>query len=200
MTSILDEDLVRAASDGDLERVRQLLEGGSAPDARDEAGQCALSMAAARDHEAVVQLLLDFGADPSGAGADPTPARAACVMMSARALRLLLAAGARPDESHKDGQSLLHGVFIADGTRRDSGYLELAKLLIDAGAWIDAEDRDGATALTRAVVLNRPESVRWLLLHGANPRLGASQNLSLLEIAKSRKQTEIVRLLTQALG
>ncbi|MCA8968534.1 MAG: ankyrin repeat domain-containing protein [Planctomycetes bacterium] len=198
MTVLIDEELVAASAGGECDTVRDLLQRGSPPDARNDKGQSALAMAASRNHADVVQVLLDHGADPEGAGADPSPARAACTMMAADALRILLAAGADPESRHADGQSLLNGVFLAEGTRRDRGYLELAKMLLDAGASIDSADGDGATPLTRAVVLGRPESVRWLLDRGADPNKGGSQGLSLLEIAKSRKQAEIVRLLTAA--
>ena len=195
MSVIISEELVEAATEGEAGRVRELLEQGVAPDARDEQGRSALSMACARGHTEIVQALLDHGADPDGAGVDPSPARAACTVGGLEALRLLLAAGADPNAEAADGQSLLIGVFLAEGTTRMPVYLELAGLLLEAGAEIDAADRDGVTALTRAVILDRSAAVRWLLAHAADANLGGSQGLGLLEIARVRGQEEIAQLL-----
>lgn len=202
MNVIYDNELVEAATEGDDALVRERLDGGAAPDARNEKGQSALAMAAARGHTDVVQLLLDFGADPNGAGSDPSPARAACTTASGECLRLLLAAGADPNACFTDGQSLLVGTILAEGTVRDSerrvDYLALAGLLVDAGARIDEADSEGATALTRAVVLDRPEAVRWLLARGADPKLGGHMGLSLIDIAEAKKLREIAQLLLAA--
>lgn len=202
MNIIYDNELVQAATDGDLAAVDARLQAGIAPDSRNEKGQSALAMAAARGHSDVVRKLLDFGADPEGAGADPSPARAACTMASADCLRLLLDAGADPNARFGDGQSLLTGTILADGTVRDNerrtDYLGLAGMLLDAGAKIDDADADGATALTRAVVLDRPETVRWLLARGADPKLGGHRGLSLIQIAEAKKLREVSQLLLAA--
>lgn len=198
MTAPTDNPLADAAKNGDVELVRAYLAGGVAPDARNDDGQSALALAAARNHQEVVQVFLDHGADPDGAGSDPSPARAACTMGAIDSLRLLLAAGADPNAEHPDGQSLLTGLILAEGTTRNADYLALAGLLVAAGANIDAADADGATALTRAVILGRPETVRWLLAKGADSKRGGAQGLSLLEIAKARKQDAIAQLLLAA--
>ena len=62
----LDDDLrhmvYSAAADGDIQRVRLLLDRGAAIDLVDDYGYTALSIASQEGHEAVVRLLLDRGA------------------------------------------------------------------------------------------------------------------------------------------
>ena len=198
MTVPKDKPLAEAATNGDADLVRALLAGGVAPDAQNDEGQSAMALAASRNHHEIVKLFLEYGADPNGAGSDPSPARAACTLGAVDALQVLIAAGADPNAKHRDGQSLLTGTILAEGTTRNSDYLVLAGCLVDAGANLDVADSDGATALTRAVVLGRPETVRWLLARGADAKIGGAQGLSLLQIAKARKQDDIVRLLLAA--
>jgi uncharacterized protein len=80
-----------------------------------------------------------------------------------------------------------------------------AKLLLDRGANINAEDSEGYTALINASFNNNPEMVRLLLSKGAN--VNAPSNLMVngkrvgftpLIIAKSKGRQEIVKLLTEA--
>ena len=195
MTKTIDNELAAAATAGDADRVREILANGVSPDAQNDGGQSAIALAASRNHVDVVQICLDYGADPNGAGSDPTPARAACTLAATDALRVLISAGADPNASHDDGQSLLAGTILAEGTTRKPDYLQVAGMLLEAGADINAADHEGATPLTRAVVLGRSETVRWLLVKGADPNLGGSQGLSLVQIAKARKQHDVERLL-----
>jgi len=58
-------DLHVAAFNGDVERVRKLLEKGENPNVRDEYGSTPLHKAASRGHVDVVRLLLEHGADPT---------------------------------------------------------------------------------------------------------------------------------------
>ena len=55
--------LMMAAYEGQIVRVRMLLEKGADPNARDSDGDTALMFAAFRGHPAIVHLLLTYGAD-----------------------------------------------------------------------------------------------------------------------------------------
>ena len=68
--------LMRAASDGDEPRVRELLALGAAVDAVNDAGASALSVAAFEDNVGVARLLLEAGARAHRRGADRTYAPA----------------------------------------------------------------------------------------------------------------------------
>ncbi len=60
------DPLHEAAAQGDVARVRSLLQQSAAPiDARDASGRTALMLAVLHGHEAVVRALLEQGADPN---------------------------------------------------------------------------------------------------------------------------------------
>ena len=58
-----NEALIRAATDGKLEYVRELLEKGAEVNAREKNGLTALKAASGRGHLEIVKLLLEKGAD-----------------------------------------------------------------------------------------------------------------------------------------
>lgn len=63
----------------------------------------------------------------------------------------------------------------------ESDALEFTKLLVEHGADVNAADRDGETALFRAVVDSRIEIVRFLLDHGADPNIKDKRGVSPVE-------------------
>ena len=60
-----EKDLIRAAEDGRLDLVRNLLQAGASPDAKSDGDVTVLMWAAARGHVEVVTVLLESGADLS---------------------------------------------------------------------------------------------------------------------------------------
>src|SRR5204862_6821791 len=108
------------------------------------------TVAAARD-------LLSRGADPNAPGAEGwTNLSFACARGDAPLVRLLLDAGANPD----DEDSLYHAVEPAEPV--------CLKLLLARGAAVN-----GTNALHHALDYERLEQVRLLLEHGADPNENA---------------------------
>jgi len=66
------------------------------------------------------------------------------------------------------------------------GDMELVKTLVVRGARINRQDRGGMSALTNAVWSDRVGVVRFLLAHGANPRLRNGRGETILQIAQAR--------------
>ena len=59
----MEPDWEQAATHGDVESARRLLQSGADIDSRDRYGQTALMQAAHHGHEALVELLIENGAD-----------------------------------------------------------------------------------------------------------------------------------------
>lgn len=131
---------------------------------------------------AVVQFLLDHGADPSGSGCPGhTPLALAareggCGSPPSRDLMaLLLSHGAEPTGKAKDaeGDTVLHGVVSQTSWLSIAASKDLITLLLDHGHPISAKNRIGRTALHDAVHFggenDRLEIVGLLLSRGANP-------------------------------
>jgi hypothetical protein len=87
--------------------------------------------------------------------------------------RLLLAAGANPNAAfnHRRGRPLHYAAdgCLSGATWNEKAQVETIRLLLDAGAEIEAADKNGATALHRAVRTRCAAAVRCLLDMGADP-------------------------------
>lgn len=90
-------------------------------------------------------------------------------------IRLLLAAGADPNASENHRRSgPLH--YAADGYLTGPDWnaerqVETIQCLIDAGAAINAQDKNGAAPLHRAVRTRCAAAVKYLLERGSDPKL-----------------------------
>ncbi len=141
-SSVDDEAVVSAAERGDSEMMAQLLRWGGTPNAASRKGWTALTVASHSGQKEVVEMLLDFGADPDLA-ADP--------FRTARRLAPLEAALA---SSHHDIARLL----IDRGSRvRDRAFE--AALLVPEELWMLLErtrsQQSAAPIDIRAETLNR---------------------------------------------
>ena len=83
-------------------------------------------------------------------------------------VRELLAAGVAAD-SESQGTFAIHRGAV-------SGSVAVLRVLVDAGAHLEALDQHGWTALTRAAFYGNAEAVVFLLSVGANPNAHAEPN------------------------
>ena len=81
-----------------------------------------------------------------------------------RLFEVLLHAGADPDIQDKDGYTVLHNAVLGEDE-------EVALLLVQAGADVDAVNNEGATPLCFASGMGLPKVVSALLERGANPNV-----------------------------
>lgn len=157
------EDFFRAVGVDNAREVGSLLSRGFDPNARDEKGQPALTLALRDGSAKVVELLLGH---PQLSVDAPNAANETALMMAALrgnlpAMKGLLARGAAVN---RPGWNPLH--YAASGPS-----VEAVTLLLEQGAAIDARSPQGHTALMMAARYGSEASVQRLLQARADVRL-----------------------------
>jgi len=152
-------DLLRK---GDVAAVRVLIE--RSPrlvEARDAQGLTLLHHAAAGSDASLIDLLVDKGAKIDLAGGQArTPLHIAASNDRSAAAAALVKRGASLEIRDGYGRTAL--ILCA----RERGQAATARVLLDAGADIDAADKDGSTALELAAWRGKEELVDLLLARG----------------------------------
>ena len=187
--------LLNAVYDKDADAVRELLNGGADPNAKDHTG-CSLLFKAAASTPEILDLFLEHGADVDlaveGRGGGNT----------------LLHAAVRFGENCK---TLIDLGFDVN-TRDDYGNTPLSfaaaygspdaiDVLLDAGSDIESADEFGDTPLHKAVIENRYENAVLLIKRGADVNSRDTEGMTPLHAAcKSKYQgiTKIAKLLVSA--
>ena len=176
--------MVAAMSEGTGPIVRLLALKGADLKAKDAFQNTLLVAAAVGNNLDVMRMAIDAGVDPSAAGATgATALYMATYHANIPAVQLLLSKGARVDavadyptlivvDEPKSGPIALRKatpLMIAAAT----GTPELVKILLDAGANVNAKDSRSMTPLMFAVAKNRqdPATIRLLIERGADQSL-----------------------------
>jgi ankyrin repeat protein len=180
--------LMVAAFGGYADAVRLLVASKADPNAADNQGRTALMAAATSGNAPTVDALLKSGADVHVADAGHgTPMTYAAAEGYAPVMQLLLKQGLKPNAGdfalaaagcHGDAVqiALASGVSVngADGqivpllSAAGTGCVDVARLLIERGANVNAKDHDGWTPLMKAAQAGHTEMVELLLEHGAD--------------------------------
>lgn len=169
-------------------------------------GERPLVHAAQGLHAEAVALLLDAGADPDLANLVPDlegntalhavsrhgATVATVVAAGERIVKLLLGKKADPRARNRNGATALQ--FAA------SQRPELARLLLDAGAAVDAADNNGSTPLHRAVQGRQSALVRVLLDRGADVNAEELGGVTPLLIARDNQDRELEQILASRGG
>ncbi|HEX3838631.1 MAG TPA: ankyrin repeat domain-containing protein [Steroidobacteraceae bacterium] len=158
-----DDSLAKLVQAKDHDGAVALLAKSNDGKSREVDGTTALMWACYNGDADLVERLLKAGADVSvvndyGASALQT----AAVVADPRIIKALLKAHVNPDSPNPEGQTAL--MVVAR-----SGNVESAKLLLDAGAMVDAREQWGnQTALMWAAAEGHPAMIKLLLDHHAD--------------------------------
>jgi uncharacterized protein len=184
------EDSLRAALDGDLTTVRNLVERGTSPDTSDADGNSLLMLAARSGHVQIVSYLVSRKAAVNGRNKyGDTALMAASLKGHVEVAKALIANGA---EVNSNGWSALHYAAF-------EGRPALIRLLLDSGADKNAVAPNEYTPLMLAV-RNGHEEAAKALLHG-DPDVNyktRSGGESALKLAMQKGNEPVVALLKRA--
>ncbi|HUE22680.1 MAG TPA: ankyrin repeat domain-containing protein [Bryobacteraceae bacterium] len=195
--SAATEMLTKACRLGDTKTAESLLAAGVNPDLPDRYGATPLYYAASFNHTEIVQLLLEYHADPNAPvsinerkdGLSSTALQYAARSGNLRITSILIAAGARVNTKGAEGRTALHFA---------GGQVGIIHLLIEKGADVNARDAEGIAPLDDEVWGGSLDAVAILLAHGAQlnevePKTGATP----INEAAYRGNTPIVQYLLQ---
>jgi hypothetical protein len=187
----VDPELHIAANEGDVERVKKLLEKGADPNARNVVSWTPLHVVASKNHIEIAKLLLEHGADPNVQEEHGrTPLHVAVSKNYVDMVRLLLEHGADPNTQDENGHTPLHWAAFY-------GQVDVVRLLLEHGADPNAEDKDGDTPLHWAASWGRVDVVRLLLEHGADPTVKNKYGNTPLDLARVEGYHGIVSLIEE---
>ena len=178
-------DIWTACREGDLERVRQLIQGGQNVNIGDSYGDTPLILAAYNGHDQIVRELIRAGADVNGKGNDKqTALHWASSCGYSNVIKTLAEAGANLNVQDVDGMTpLMEAAYW--------GYANVVVELIRAGAdvsvvssceWLSVA---GSTALHFAAKKNNIECGVLLVEAGADMRTRNKNSESTLDLASS---------------
>ena len=138
--------LRQASANGALDIVKVLISHGAKVDAVDKYGSTALHWAVAFGNRAVAEVLLSNGANPN-------------------------ATAPNTFEEDDTGVTPIFDAITGDDVGSEVWSVLLIDLLLRNGADVNARDKDGETPLFKAVRQQRPDTVWFLLEHGADPNV-----------------------------
>lgn len=192
----LDDRLIGAVQSGDAKMIRELLESGADPNARDEYDLSALTWSAMKSQLKAAEILLEAGAKvnprPSQIAPAGFPLARAAGVGDLRIVKLLLDEGAEVNKRDKEGTTPLFKAVHYTNNR------ELILTLLKAGADLHASDNEGRTALMQAAGAGRAENVRLLLSEGADVNAQSVRGQTALMYAANWGHLETARLLVTA--
>lgn len=187
--------LHKAAHNGDVSTIRELVAKGANLEARDPEGRTPIHVAAFASQNKALRALAKAGADLNALDNQTYDiATIAAVDNDLQFMELALSLGAKAGNvtSPYEGTALIAAAHL--------GHYEVVKGLISAGAPLDHVNNLGWTALIEAVILgdggpNHVKTVLALVAGGANKTIADRNGATPLAHARARGYTEIIALL-----
>jgi uncharacterized protein len=209
------DQMYQAVQDGNIRLVQMALKKGADPNIRHSGLGSILLQATVNKQLSIIRLLLANGADPKEKGNEAL-AEAAVNTKSMEILRCLVEAGARleavPDSgignnpmvnaTFNDDYEMLQ-YLLSHGANANEKWLLCSVtpiiiaarhenilvmgLLLKNGAYINAQDCNGVTALMFACLAGKIETIRYLLEQGADSSLKDNKSYQAIDYAKEGK-------------
>ncbi|KAK1985277.1 ankyrin repeat-containing domain protein [Colletotrichum cereale] len=155
---------------GNVDVARELLELGCDVDQRDGIGNTVLITACKWGHVPMVQYLLDAGCIVDAKNKFELTALHCATLLRGESLTetigSLLSAGASTTTTNLDGHSVLHGLVWSDSDKDTIGVA--LRMLLKAGANLEARDCVGKTPLVTAIEWSRPVALQCFVEAGAS--------------------------------
>lgn len=208
--------LHEAAFSGNADIVKLYLDHGAKVDILNKNGESALHLASTAE---VVRLLIAAGADPKRVSEWGTPLHSATRWKRPKVIKALLEQGAKINIFGKSGEAPLHYASTAEvarlliaagddptrpangtaGTPLHSvargGYIEVAKVLLEHGAQVNAGRKNDSTPPVLSAIINRRKGMVVLLVENGAPLTFENGKDNLLHSAAFSNQLEIVKYL-----
>ncbi|KIW78791.1 hypothetical protein Z517_08630 [Fonsecaea pedrosoi CBS 271.37] len=185
-----------AATRGDEDAVRCLLEAGADVNCRDDFGNTPLTFAASTGSVRLLELLILHGADVHARTSIGSQAihHASRHQRAIEPVRTLLRAGASLNSTNSFGQAPLSGAAIAN-------CLAIGAFLLDAGADMHTRSLHGDTPLFETVFHNNHLFLTMLLDRGADPLHGVNNaGSTILHAAALEADARTVHILRTTAG
>ena len=204
-TPELNDDLLNAAINGNLELVKELMDKGADVNAVDKDGVTSLHWVTYNGWADIVKVLIDNGADVNAENDNGvTPLLIAENEKFADIAEILKAAGAKggtvesiPESVEEEIEPVLTlDLFLLQEAA--DGNLENVKALIKDGIDVDMVNDIGETALHKAAGGGHTEIVKVLIAAGADINKKTLYDLTALSIAINAGNTDIAEILKAA--
>jgi ankyrin repeat protein len=178
---------------GNLNRARAWLDAGLPPDFLGDKVGSGLMIAAREGNIPLMELFVQRGAEVNQANRlGETALMHAAWKGRLDAVRWLLAHGARVNANAMQWSALHYAVF--------AGNAEVAALLVEKGADIDARSPNGSSVLMMAIYEGKEDLAGWLLGRGADPSVRNENGDGALEWATKFDHPKIARMVSSAAG
>ena len=209
MTTEAEQQLLQAASEGNLSEAAKALEKGANVNAREQFGDTALNQAARYGHLEVVKRLLEAGADiENKGGADLTPLMNAALGGHLEIVRFLLGKGAQVSQDllsqvqfkvnilEENAEAGMVNPEAVESWKWFVKYLQLAQI-----KQLKPETQhhsESEAQLLRAASEGNLDNLKMAIQAGANVKVSDDQDISALRWAARGGRSEAVKVLLEA--
>ncbi|WP_374699517.1 ankyrin repeat domain-containing protein [Wolbachia endosymbiont (group A) of Limnophora tigrina] len=190
----LNQELLTAAAQGDLDKVTNLIEQGAEVEAKDKDkdNKTPLHLAAEGGYKIVVDFLLSNGANIEAKDNKDgwTPLHYAVMKGHSEIVQLLLDRGANINSKAYNGREPIHAAV-------QFNQAHLVKFFLKKGVNINVKTNEGWTPLHYAAIHGWSDIAGILIDNGANVRAKNKGNKTPLDLADEYNNTEIIKLLVR---